>query len=36
MEATLSVPTDAALGVYKYAITVDGVGTLDPRARVVR
>jgi hypothetical protein len=35
-EAAVSVPRDATLGVYKYAITVDGVGTLDPRARVVR
>ena len=30
------VPGNAGLGVYKYSITVDGVGTLDPRARVVR
>jgi hypothetical protein len=35
-QATMSVPADAGLGVYEYAITVDGVGTLDPRARVVR
>jgi len=32
----INVPEDAALGVYKYSITVDGVGTLDPHARVVR
>ena len=32
----MKVPENAALGVYKYSITVDGVGMLDPRARVVR
>jgi hypothetical protein len=32
----IEIPGDAPLGVYKYSITVDGVGTLDPRARVVR
>jgi hypothetical protein len=31
----LEVPANAASGVYKYDIEVDGVGTLDPRARVI-
>ncbi len=32
----ITVPEMAALDEYKYSITVDGVGTLDPRLRVVR
>lgn len=32
----IEVPTSAELRTYKYNITVDGVGTLDPSARVVR
>lgn len=34
--AVIRVPPGTSPGVYKYSITVDGVGTLDPRARVVR
>jgi hypothetical protein len=32
----ISVPEGATEGVYKYNITVEGVGTLDPRVSVVR
>jgi len=32
----IAVPTSVELRTYKYNITVDGVGTLDPSARVVR
>jgi hypothetical protein len=31
----LEVPANAASGVYKYDIEVQGVGRLDPRARVI-
>lgn len=34
--AIISVPPGIPTGVYKYSITVEGVGTLDPRARVVK
>lgn len=30
------VPEDAVYGTYKYSITIDGVGTLDPRVTVAR
>jgi len=32
----IMVPEDTTEGVYKYNITVEGVGTLDPRVSVVR
>lgn len=32
----ITVPRDATAGVYKYGITVNGVGMLDPRLRVIR
>jgi hypothetical protein len=32
----IEIPNTVELGTYKYNITVDGVGTLDPTARVVR
>lgn len=34
--AVIRIPEDATEGVYKYNITVEGVGTLDPRVSVVR
>jgi hypothetical protein len=32
----VQIPTDVEPGEYKYNITIDGVGTLDPRVRVPR
>ena len=32
----IEISETAALGIYKYSITVDGVGTLDPRFRITR
>lgn len=34
--AVIRIPESATEGVYKYNITVEGVGTLDPRVSVVR
>ncbi len=34
-EIIINVLNDAELGVYKYSVTVDGVGTLDPHAEVI-
>jgi hypothetical protein len=35
-EILIEVPEAAAYAVYKYSIRIAGVGTLDPRVRVVR
>lgn len=34
-EMFIDVPPEAKLGVYKYSVSVDGVGTLDPHAEVI-
>jgi len=34
-EMMLTVSATAILGLYKYSITIDGVGTLDPHAEVI-
>lgn len=34
-EMFIDVPLETKLGVYKYSVTVDGVGTLDPHAEVI-
>lgn len=35
-EVVITIPESTPEGVYKYNVTVDGVGTLDPRVSVVR
>lgn len=32
----IDIPNGTAYGTYKYSITIDGVGTLDPRVRVTQ